>query len=151
MRSGGSAASADCPSRARYPLVELLVGLIFLGLYYVDVVHGKRGPWGYDIGQPLATFGYHALLAALLVAATFIDYDLFIIPDQITVTGMVLGVGLGALAPWIRPVPCRARATHLQGFWVGLLGLIVGAGLTQGIRAGRLVRSSVARPWAWAM
>ena len=64
--------------------------------------------------QPLATLGYHALLVALLVAATFIDYDLFIIPDQITVTGMVLGIGLGALAPWIRPDPAAAT-THLQG------------------------------------
>ena len=98
----------DCglPISPRYPLVELLVGLLFLGLYYVDVVHGQRGPYGHEIGPPLATWGYHALLAALLVAATFIDYDLFIIPDQITVTGMVLGHRPGNPGPLD---PARAR------------------------------------------
>jgi leader peptidase (prepilin peptidase) / N-methyltransferase len=129
----GECRECGLPISARYPLVELLVGLIFLGLYYVDVVHGQRGPYGHEIGPPLATWGYHALLAALLVAATFIDYDLIIIPDQITVTGMVFGIGLGTLAPWIRPVPAAA-ATHLGGLGVGLLGLMIGAGLTQAIR-----------------
>ena len=110
----------------------------------------SAGLIGYEIGPPLATWGYHALLAALLVAATFIDYDLFIIPDQITVTGMVLGIGLGTLAPWIRPVPAAA-ASHLQGFWAGLLGLLIGAGLTQDSSAWQAPRSSGVRPWALAM
>jgi leader peptidase (prepilin peptidase)/N-methyltransferase len=125
----------NCGARiaARYPLIELLVGLLFLGFYYVDVVHGSRGPYGWEIGQALARFGYHAILAALLVAATFIDYDLFIIPDQITVTGMVLGLGMGALLPWIRPEPSTAQ-TLPGGLGVGLLGLAVGAGITQTVR-----------------
>ena len=38
---------------------------------------------------------YHAIFLALLVAATFIDYDLMMIPDQITITGMVVGIGAG--------------------------------------------------------
>lgn len=117
----------------RYPLIELLVGVLFLGFYYVDVVHGSRGPYGWEIGRPLVTFVYHASLAALLVAATFIDYDLYIIPDQITVPGMVWGLGLGALFPWVRPEPAAA-ATPLGGLWTGVLGLIVGAGLTQTVR-----------------
>jgi len=117
----------------RYPLIELLVGLLFLGLYYVDVVLGERGRYGYEIGLPLARFAYHALLAALLVAATFIDYDLFVIPDAITVTGVILGIGLGALQPLIRPDPATA-ATHAQGLWVGILGWLVGAGVTQSVR-----------------
>ena len=102
------------PISPRYPLIELLVGLLFLGLYYVDVVHGERGRYGYEIGQPLATFGYHALLVALLVAATFIDYDLYVIPDSITVTGMICGIALGTLNPMIRPDPAAAT-THLGG------------------------------------
>jgi leader peptidase (prepilin peptidase)/N-methyltransferase len=72
---------------------------------------------------------------ALLVAATFIDYDLTIIPDEITVPGMVVGVGVGTLWPQIRPAPATWPAmTHFQGFWAGLLGLAVGAGLTQFVR-----------------
>ena len=45
-----------------------------------------------------------------------------IIPDQVTVTGMVLGVGMGTLWPGIRPAPATAT-THLQGFLGGLAGL----------------------------
>ena len=78
---------------------------------------------------------YHAVFLALLVAATFIDYDLMIIPDQITITGMVVGVGIGTLWPQARPVPASWPAiTHSQGFWVGIMGLLVGAGLTQFVR-----------------
>lgn len=129
----GECRQCGAPISPRYPLIELLVGLLFLALYYVDVVHGDRGRYGYDIGQPLATFGYHALLVALLVVATFVDYDLFVIPDSITVTGMVLGIGLGGLSPRIRPDPAAA-ATCGQGLWVGILGLLVGAGVTQAVR-----------------
>ncbi len=42
---------------------------------------------------------YYLSLVALLVAATFIDYDPTIIPDQITVPGMIVGIGVGALVP----------------------------------------------------
>ncbi len=117
----------------RYPLIELLVGLLFVALYHVDVVQGERGRFGYEIARPLATFGYHAILVALLVAATFIDYDLFVIPDAITLTGVVLGIGLGALNPQIRPEP-SAATTHAGGLWVGILGLLVGGGVTQFVR-----------------
>jgi leader peptidase (prepilin peptidase)/N-methyltransferase len=124
----------------RYPLVEGLVGLLFLGAYFVDVIAGPRRPWEVPTFQLVAA-AYHAAFLALLVAATFIDYDLMMIPDEITVTGMIVGIGLGSLWPWVRPVPATA-STHLQAFWVGFLGLIVGAGLTQGIRkiAGLVLR-----------
>jgi leader peptidase (prepilin peptidase)/N-methyltransferase len=121
------------PISVRYPLIELLVGLLFLALFFVDVVHADRGFRGAEIGRPLATLGYHALLVALLVAATFIDYDLWIIPDEITISGMILGVAIGTLAPWIRLDPAQ-RVTTVDGLVVGILGLVVGAGLTHLIR-----------------
>ena len=129
----GKCRQCGAPISPRYPLIELLVGLLFLGLYYVDVVHGERGRYGYEIGPPLATLAYHAILVALLVVATFVDHDLFVIPDAITVTGVILGIGLGALNPLIRPDPAAAT-THAQGLWVGILGLLVGGGVTQAVR-----------------
>ena len=96
-------------------------GLLFLGLFFVDVVYGPRGPFGHEISRPMATLGYHAVLFALLVAATFIDYDLIIIPDQITVTGMVLGLGIGTWLPRIRLEPACGRQP-LAGTWVRLAG-----------------------------
>jgi leader peptidase (prepilin peptidase)/N-methyltransferase len=83
----------------------------------------------------LVAAAYHAIFLALLVAATFIDYDLTIIPDQITVTGMIVGIGMGTLWPQVRPVLAPGPAiTPFQGFWAGVLGLLIGAGLTQLVR-----------------
>jgi leader peptidase (prepilin peptidase)/N-methyltransferase len=117
----------------RYPLIEFLVGLLFAGVYVTDVVYGSKIPWGaLPASIPLRLF-YHASLVALLVAATFIDYDLTLIPDQITVPGMVVGIGLGALFPDIR-LPPAAATTHWDGLTVGLLGWLVGGGLTWSVR-----------------
>jgi leader peptidase (prepilin peptidase)/N-methyltransferase len=114
--------------------VEALVGCLFLGAYVIDVIAAPRSPWGEVSAFQLVVASYHAVFLALLVAATFIDYDLLLIPDEVTVTGMVIGVGIGTLWPQVRPLP-GTGSTHLQGFWVGLLGLVVGAALTQSCRA----------------
>jgi leader peptidase (prepilin peptidase)/N-methyltransferase len=119
----------------RYPLVEALTGFLFLGAYVVDVIEGPTGPWKQVPAVQLLAAAYHATFLALLVAATFIDYDLMIIPDEVTATGMVLGVGIGALWPEVRPLPgAWPHITSLQGLWVGVIGLAVGAGLTFFVR-----------------
>jgi leader peptidase (prepilin peptidase)/N-methyltransferase len=118
----------------RYPLIEGLVGLLFLAAYVTDVF--IAAPPNAILRNPqfeLGMMAYHCILLSLLVAATFIDYDLMIIPDSVTVTGMVLGVGLGTLFPWIRLDPAHAE-THLGGLGVGILGLAAGAGITQFVR-----------------
>ncbi|MFO0909775.1 MAG: prepilin peptidase [Isosphaeraceae bacterium] len=121
------------PVSARYPLVELLVGLLFAGVYVSDVIYGAANPL-VNLPSGLALrLAYHLMLVALLITATFIDYDLTIIPDQVTVTGMILGLGLGTLFPEIRPDPSSARS-HWDGFVVGVMGLLVGGGLTWSVR-----------------
>ena len=127
----------DCGLKiaARYPLIELLMGVLFAGVYVVDVVYGPELPW---VGVPASTVVrvvYHVVLVALLVIATFIDYDHTIIPDAITVTGMIIGLGLGTLFPDVRLSPSSAQ-THWDGFKVGLIGLIAGGALTQFVRVG---------------
>lgn len=118
---------------ARYPMIEALMGLLFLGAFILDVVVPFRGPAWHVPSNELIAATYHAIFLSLLVAATFIDYDIWEIPDSITVTGMIVALVMGTLWPGIRPAPSTAT-THLQGFLVGLTGLAVGAGLTQGIR-----------------
>jgi leader peptidase (prepilin peptidase)/N-methyltransferase len=118
----------------RYPLVETLVGLLFLGAFLVDVIAGPRvGPWRQIPAIQLVAAAYHAMFLALLVVATFIDYDFMVIPREITVIGSVIGIGLGTLWPQIRPEPADA-ATYWQGFWVGVWGLVVGAVLIRAVR-----------------
>ncbi len=81
----------------RYPLVELLVGLLFVAVYATDVVFGA--PSGILDTTDFYRLLYHLILVSCLVVATFIDYDFYIIPDEVTVTGMVLGLLLGTLLP----------------------------------------------------
>ena len=130
----GECRTCGLPISARYPLIEALVGLLFLGLYVVDVLLAPREAWGQIPTSSLAVLAYHAVFVSLLVAATFIDYDLLIIPDEVAVTGMVLGVGLGAAFPWIRPEPSTAL-THWSGLAVGIGGMLAGAGLTASVRS----------------
>ncbi len=118
---------------ARYPLIEALVGVLFAVVYLGTVVYGPPIPWGTLPNSYTVGLFYHLCLVALLVAATFIDYDLTIIPDQITVPGMILGLGFGTAFPDIRPVP-GAAGSAWDGLVVGLVGLAAGGGLTQSVR-----------------
>ncbi len=72
---------AGCGARisARYPLVELVTAVLFLWLWLV-----------FPPGVAVA----YMVLAALLVASTFIDLEHMIIPDVITLGGAVAGVVL---------------------------------------------------------
>jgi leader peptidase (prepilin peptidase) / N-methyltransferase len=127
------------PIAIRYPMVEALVGLLFLGAYVLDVATSPGGSWVPT--ERLVAAAYHATFLALLVVATFIDYDLMIIPREITLIGLFFAMGMATIFPGIRPVPAVAM-THLQGLGVGVLGFLVGAGLTQFVRltAGFILR-----------
>lgn len=77
---------SGCGSRisARYPLVELLTAFLFFAVWT---------RFGFPVG--IAYFSF----VALMVAASFIDLEHFIIPDEITIGGTVLGVLLCAAIP----------------------------------------------------
>ncbi len=129
----GKCRSCRLPISARYPMVEALVGVLFVAIYLADLAAVPRGLTGQDAALLGLRAAYHMTLVALLVAATFIDFDLYVIPDEVTVTGMVLGLAAGTLAPGMRPDPATA-ATAWDGFLVGLIGILVGGGLVWGIR-----------------
>jgi leader peptidase (prepilin peptidase)/N-methyltransferase len=129
----GECRTCGAPFSIRYPLIEALVGLLFASVYVSDVINGPILPLGSLPADLSLRVAYHLSLVTLLVVATFIDYDLTIIPDEVTVPGMILGVGLGALFPEIRLEPCHAT-THWDGLMTGLIGLLVGGGLTQAVR-----------------
>ena len=129
----GECRSCGLPIAARYPMVEALVGVLFAGVYLSRVVYGSEIPWGPLPAAVPVGLAYDLSLVALLVVATFIDYDLTIIPDAVTVPGMIVGVVVGALFPGIRPEPVHA-ATFWDGALIGLTGLLVGGGLTQSVR-----------------
>lgn len=111
----------------RYPLIELFTSALFTTVYFITVVRPNLDRYGAAPIEDLARAGYQCILIAFLMAASLIDIDLMIIPDRVTVTGMVAGLAIGVIAPGIRPEPATS-ADWLGGFWVGLAGLLVGGG-----------------------
>ena len=131
----GKCRTCGLPISVRYPLIEGLAGLLFLAVAYSDLC-------GYRFsleGRDFLRLSYHLLLMSFLLVATFIDFDYFILPDSITLTGMALGLAIGAIAPGIRPAPNEVE-TAWAGFLVGLTGILVGGGMIWAVRIlGRLM------------
>ena len=101
------------PIAIRYPLVELLTALLYLLA------------WG-RFGLPEAPVFW--LFLSLLVAATFIDFDHLIIPDEITKGGIVAGLLCSLIVPGI-----MGAVVWWQGFLLSLLGAVIGFFLLWGV------------------
>jgi leader peptidase (prepilin peptidase)/N-methyltransferase len=129
----GECRGCGLPISARYPAVEALTGLLFVGAYLVDVIASPRDAWGQIPLPTMAAAAYHCLFVALLVAAAVIDYDLMIIPDSITFLGMVSGVALAAIVPQVRSSPANS-SSHLAAGITGVVGVVVGGAFTYAIR-----------------
>lgn len=92
----------------RYPTIEMLNGFLYWAILRQ-----------FDIGWHLpALFAF----ASAMLVITFIDLDVQIIPDAITLPGMLVGV---AAAPFL-PDPFASYAT--VGFINSLIGLVAGYG-----------------------
>jgi leader peptidase (prepilin peptidase)/N-methyltransferase len=97
----------------RYFLVELLTGLGFAGLFYVEVVlnihdwpiHGRRFEieHGFYPWQWWLVWLYHAMLFSFLTVAAACDLAGREIPLPLTVTGTFVGLVGSTLLPWPWP------------------------------------------------
>ena len=120
---GGKCGNCQVPISFRYFLVELLTGVVFLSCW---LVFGDASP-------ELALV--NCLLLAGFITATFIDVEHFIIPDEITLGGIVVGFVCSGLVPALHGV-----TTGADGLRQGFLGILAGAGLIYGIlRLGKLL------------
>ncbi len=127
----GPCRQCRAPISIRYFLVELLTGALFLGCWL------NYGPTSARLALIFSLF------AAGLVVATCIDFEHFIIPDEITLGGVAAGL-LFSFYP-----PLHEQRTALAGFWQGVVGALVGWGLVYGIvRLGKVMfgRQRVALP-----
>ncbi|HRQ91139.1 MAG TPA: prepilin peptidase, partial [Bacteroidia bacterium] len=98
------------PISPRYFFVELLTAVVFLLLYWQGM-------------EKLGMQGVVALwvVAALLIAATFIDFDHFIIPDSITIGGTVAGLVASLVVPAL-----HGETVWWRGGAMGLVGAAIG-------------------------
>jgi leader peptidase (prepilin peptidase) / N-methyltransferase len=96
---------------------------LFMGCW---VAFGERSVW--------IALAYAAVIAGLIVA-TFIDFEHFIIPDEITIGGMIAGVCVSLMLPSLHGV-----ASNGAGLLAGLIGAAVGFGIVYAIvRLGKLL------------
>ncbi len=84
---GGRCASCKTSISARYPLVELLTGILF-------------GLMAWQYGWSSITLGA-CLFTAIVVALTFIDADTQLLPDQLTIPLVWLGLLFNLITDFI--------------------------------------------------
>jgi len=102
LSTKGKCRYCEVPISSRYMWVEILTGLLFAGVWYQYLV---------ATDQPTLAWFYMVAVAAL-VAVIFIDWELYIIPDELNAFILVIGIALqfalgtpmvalwGALAGW---------------------------------------------------
>ncbi|MFN2508845.1 MAG: A24 family peptidase [Chthoniobacterales bacterium] len=129
---------ANCGSRIafRYFAVELLTALMFLALW--------RGfPWNVALA--------YWVFASLLIAATFIDFEHFIIPDEITLGGAAAGILASLLVPELMLTEQRGLAvltslgSAVLGY--GLLWIVLEAGKL--VFGKKRIRLDAPTPFTW--
>jgi leader peptidase (prepilin peptidase)/N-methyltransferase len=136
LLQGGRCRSCRAGIPLRYPLVELLTAVLFF-LSFVRL---------HPTDDPLALGFVRAAALAALVAVSYIDFDHRIIPDEISIPGMVLApiacLFVPALMRHEKLYDDVASATneHVAGLALSLAGAVVGAGIIWGVGfLGRLV------------
>jgi len=123
----GRCRHCGAPFSFRYWLVELLTAILFLLAWL------QFGPSPTASDEGLLRAGdllpsWHVpivwLLLGGLIVATFVDLDHYIIPDEISVGGVVVGFVLSCAYPAL-----HGEEFFLLGAWKSLLGILIGSAL----------------------
>jgi len=106
----GRCAFCGKPISARYFIVELLNATLWALLWL------KFG-WSVE-------FFVYAVLVSLFLIGMFVDFEHYILPDEVTLGGAVLGLVLSGVWPQL-----QNTASWTEGLWRSLVGLTIGGGL----------------------
>ena len=98
-----------------YPMVELATGVLFATCV----------AWF----GPTALAAIYALLGSALIVLTVIDFREMILPDEITLPGISIGVNISFFVPQLHGVVSR-----WAGAWAAVAGALTGAGILAVIR-----------------
>lgn len=110
---GGKCRTCKAPFSIRYGIVELITAISF-------VIIWKTFPTDQAIAYTLFMSG--------LIAATFIDFEHYIIPNEITLGGIVVGFICSGLFPSL-----QNQATHFHSALYSLAGAAIGYGVLWGV------------------
>ena len=106
----------------RYPLVEIITGLLFAYLV-----------WRFGITVNALRY---SLLCAMLVTLAFSDAETRILPDEFTLGGLVVGLIMAAMVPvpdsTFRGIAAISGWTNLSWRWISLGEAVVGVVIPAG-------------------
>lgn len=133
----GRCRSCGQPISWRYPAVEVMNGLVYLWIYMTFGMSGDA--------RDIAETALIMLFSSALIVITFIDLDHQIIPDVITLPGILVGLTLApfCMTPLGDMLPFRleqflpVHADYLRAFLNSLIGIVMGGAPLWGIG------------WAW--
>jgi len=121
---------------ARYPIIEAVIAMVFIALYYIELLSGGenipvRTPnhyrgivWIllYTKWDLVGLYLYHCMMLSLVLSVAMMNFDGFRVPGRFAVI-LFFGFGLlSAVLPALHPVPAPfvpAYLTCLVGFAVG--------------------------------
>lgn len=106
------------PISIRYFIVELVTAVSFV-IFYLH------------FGFTPLFFAYLVLLGGLIIA-TFVDLEHRIIPDEISIGGIVVGFILSYLIPQMHP-DFMGPPSQLLSAWRSCLGIVIGGGAIYGM------------------
>lgn len=132
---GGKCRHCRHPISIRYTLVELLTGALFL-------YAGGRAVYGQGLTaiESAERFALEGWFISALIVCTFIDLEFRIIPDEVSLSGIIIGLAASAAWPFLHPlglgdlplpalrIPPALTHGHLASLAASAVGAIVGAG-----------------------
>ncbi|PYJ40416.1 MAG: prepilin peptidase [Verrucomicrobia bacterium] len=120
----------------RYFTVELLTALLFLAIW-------QSFPWPVAIG--------YWIFVSFLIAGTFIDFEHFIIPDRVTIGGIIVGFVASVSVPELMDTDSRIAAS-IRSLLAAALGYMI---LLIVLEAGKIafgkkrIRFDAPTPFTW--
>ena len=102
---------ANCGAKIsfRYFAVELVTALLFLAIW-------ESFPWQVAIA--------YWIFVSFLIIGTFIDFEHFIIPDRVTIGGVIAGVAFSVTVPALMGTDSRLAA-GVRSFLAAALGYVI--------------------------
>ncbi|HVX13957.1 MAG TPA: prepilin peptidase [Pirellulales bacterium] len=130
----GRCRSCRAAISARYPAVELLVALVFVGLACAEPLNAGRNlpaaAQGMTQYELWGIYAYHLFLLCSLICAAFTEFDGQRLTPRLTVPALLIGVAAPEVWPHLRPASILVAGPPWWANLVeGSLGAIGGAAI----------------------
>jgi len=147
---GGKCRNCKAPITPRYMIVELICGLLFLACFLIygprlsnDVLLGS--PAAYTLTLPALAFLKYAVLCFLLLGLIFTDAETQLLPDLMTLPGLLIGLIFSLFVPMNDlifnllvdfggiHIPGGPHQARLESLFTSLVGAFFGGGFIWGV------------------